>query len=116
MRAHRVVHGKVSQVHHDGQGVFEGLPSPVTAMRYHSLVVEPESLPAELVVSAWLEPDPEEGGDSLIMGLRHRHWPVETVQFHPESVATEHGQALGANIVAWLLHDRARDGAIGRRC
>ena len=116
IRAHRVVHGKVSRVHHDGKGVFDGLPSPMTAMRYHSLVVEPASLPASLVVSAWLAPDDEEGGESVIMGLRHRDWPVETVQFHPESIATEQGQALAANIVAWLptamVHRRASEGAV----
>ena len=81
------VHGKAGVVHHEGAGVFAGLPSPLAATRYHSLVVERESLPDELQVTAWLE-------DGTIMGLRHRTLPVEGVQFHPESIASEHGHAM----------------------
>lgn len=87
VRARQVMHGKVSQVRHDGRGVFAGLPSPFTATRYHSLVVERASLPAELEITA-------ESEDGEIMGLRHRSLPVEGVQFHPESIASEHGHAM----------------------
>jgi len=96
----RIVHGKASPVRHDGKGVFAGLPSPFTAGRYHSLVVERETLPAALEVSAWTD-------DGEIMGLRHRTLDVEGVQFHPESILTESGKPLLAN---WL----ARLGANGR--
>jgi anthranilate synthase/aminodeoxychorismate synthase-like glutamine amidotransferase len=92
VRAPRVMHGKTSVITHDGDGVFAGLPDPFTATRYHSLVVERDSLPAELVVSA-------ESEDGLIMGLRHRHLPVEGVQFHPESILTESGHALLRNFL-----------------
>jgi anthranilate synthase/aminodeoxychorismate synthase-like glutamine amidotransferase len=92
VRAPRVMHGKTSVITHDGDGVFAGLPDPLTATRYHSLVVERDSLPAELVVSA-------ESEDGLIMGLRHRHLPVEGVQFHPESILTESGHALLRNFL-----------------
>ena len=92
VRAPRVMHGKTSVITHDGDGVFAGLPDPFTATRYHSLVVERDSLPAELVVSA-------ESEDGLIMGLRHRHLPVEGVQFHPESILTESGHALLQNFL-----------------
>ncbi len=81
VRAKRLMHGKTSEITHDGKGVFEGLPSPFEAMRYHSLVIEEASLPEELIVTAR-----DEEGE--IMGVRHRDWPVEGVQFHPESIGT----------------------------
>jgi anthranilate synthase/aminodeoxychorismate synthase-like glutamine amidotransferase len=92
VRAPQVMHGKTSQIAHDGEGVFRGLPSPFRATRYHSLVVERDSVPAELVVSA-------ESEDGLVMGLRHRSYPIEGVQFHPESILTEHGHDLLANFL-----------------
>ena len=92
IRARQVMHGKVSQVRHDGRGVFAGLPSPFTATRYHSLVVERASLPAELEITA-------ESEDGEIMGLRHRSLPVEGVQFHPEAMLTEHGHAMLRNFL-----------------
>jgi anthranilate synthase component II len=93
VRAPRVMHGKTSQIAHDGQGVFAGLASPFTATRYHSLVVDRDSVPDELVVSA-------ESEDGLVMGLRHRELPVEGVQFHPESILTESGHDLLRNFLA----------------
>ena len=87
VRAGQIVHGKTDAIHHGGAGVFAGLPSPLSATRYHSLVVERDSLPDCLEVTAWTE-----GG--TIMGLRHRSLPVEGVQFHPESIASEHGHAM----------------------
>jgi anthranilate synthase component 2 len=92
VRAQRVMHGKVSRVRHDGSGVFADLPDSFTATRYHSLVVERESLPACLEVSA-------ESDDGEIMGLRHRRFPVEGVQFHPEALLTEHGHRLLQNFI-----------------
>ncbi len=92
VRCHEIVHGKMGAMHHAGQGVFAGLPSPFLATRYHSLVVERESLPASLEVTAWLE-------DGTIMGLRHKTLPIEGVQFHPESIASEHGHALLRNFL-----------------
>jgi anthranilate synthase component II len=92
VRAPRVMHGKTSQISHDGHGVFAGLPSPFVATRYHSLVVDRESVPDSLVVSA-------ESEDGLVMGLRHRELPVEGVQFHPESILTESGHALLRNFL-----------------
>jgi para-aminobenzoate synthetase component 2 len=93
VRAGELMHGKTSLVHHGGQGVFEGLPEPLTATRYHSLIVERQTLPEALEVTAWLE-------DGTIMGLRHRQWPhLQGVQFHPESVLTESGHALLANFL-----------------
>ncbi|MBT2490573.1 aminodeoxychorismate/anthranilate synthase component II [Streptomyces sp. ISL-96] len=92
-RAPELLHGKTSPVTHTGAGVFAGLPSPFTATRYHSLAAEPEALPAELEVTA-------RTADGIIMGLRHRDLPVEGVQFHPESVLTEHGHLMLAN---WLV-------------
>ncbi|MGH9075992.1 MAG: anthranilate synthase component II [Acidimicrobiales bacterium] len=91
-RAAVLMHGKTSQISHDGRGVFAGLPRPLVATRYHSLVVAPDDLPADLEVSARSE-------DGTIMGLRHRHLEIEGVQFHPESVLTEAGHQLLAN---WL--------------
>ena len=92
VRARQVMHGKVSQVRHDGRGVFAGLPSPFTATRYHSLAVQRASLPAELEITA-------ESEDGEIMGLRHRALPVEGVQFHPEAMLTEHGHAMLRNFL-----------------
>jgi len=87
VRADAIVHGKTDLIHHAGAGVFAGLPSPVRATRYHSLVVERATLPDCLELTAWTE-------DGTIMGLRHRDLPVEGVQFHPESIASEHGHAM----------------------
>ncbi|HTI33795.1 MAG TPA: aminodeoxychorismate/anthranilate synthase component II, partial [Miltoncostaea sp.] len=87
VRARRPMHGKASPIAHDGTGVFAGLPDPLHATRYHSLVVSPEGLPPELVPTAWSE-------EGEIMALRHRVHPVVGVQFHPESILTEHGEAL----------------------
>ena len=87
VRCHEIVHGKMGRILHEGQGMFAGLPSPFLATRYHSLVVDRASLPAALEVTAWLE-------DGTIMGLRHREKPIEGVQFHPESIASEHGHQL----------------------
>ncbi|MEB3324531.1 MAG: aminodeoxychorismate/anthranilate synthase component II [Cyanobacteriota bacterium] len=93
VRARELMHGKTSAVHHSGVGVFEGLPEPLTATRYHSLIVDRLTLPAELEITAWLE-------DGTIMGLRHRQWPhLQGVQFHPESVLTEGGHALLGNFL-----------------
>ena len=97
IRAKRIMHGKTSQVRHRGQGVFKALPDGYVATRYHSLVVERESLPECLEVTAWTELD--DGGFEEIMGLRHREHPVEGVQFHPESILTEHGHALLQNFL-----------------
>ncbi|MGK5500197.1 aminodeoxychorismate/anthranilate synthase component II [Streptomyces sp. URMC 125] len=91
-RAPELLHGKTSPVSHENGGVFAGLPSPFTATRYHSLAVGPDTLPAELEVTAWTE-------TGVVMGLRHRELPVEGVQFHPESVLTEWGHLMLAN---WL--------------
>jgi anthranilate synthase/aminodeoxychorismate synthase-like glutamine amidotransferase len=93
VRAPRVMHGKTSTISHDGAGVFAGLPNPITATRYHSLVVERSSVPDVLVVTA-------ESEDGLVMGLRHHELPVEGVQFHPESILTESGHALMRNFLA----------------
>jgi len=92
VRAPTPVHGKVSRVFHDGKTVFEGLSMPFLAVRYHSLVVEKDTLPSCLEISAWTE-------DGLIMGLRHRDLPVEGVQFHPESIMTEGGKILLRNFL-----------------
>jgi len=97
VRARQVMHGKVSPIHHDGRGVFAGLPSPFTATRYHSLVVARDSVPDCLEVSAWTTT--EAGEVDEIMGLRHRELAVEGVQFHPESVLSEHGHALLENFL-----------------
>ena len=91
-RAARLMHGKTSEISHDGKGVFAGLPEPLVATRYHSLVVAPDSVPAALEVSAWAD-------DGTVMGLRHRSLAVEGVQFHPESILTTAGHRLVAN---WL--------------
>jgi len=96
VRAKNLMHGKTSQVEHDGKTIFLGLTSPMTATRYHSLIVEKESLPAELDVSAETR---EKDGSRVIMGLRHKEFPVEGVQFHPESVLTEQGKKLVQNFL-----------------
>ena len=92
IRAPRIVHGKTDMITHDGSGVFAGLPSPLRATRYHSLCVDPESLPDCLRVTAT-------AADGTIMGLAHRSLPVEGVQFHPESILTEHGHAMLRNFL-----------------
>jgi anthranilate synthase component 2 len=103
IRAPRVMHGKTSLIHHTGEGVFQGLPNPFVATRYHSLVVDPDSLPDCLEVTAWTQTEEgEEGEDGereAIMGLRHRELDVEGVQFHPESILSEHGHALLNNFL-----------------
>lgn len=92
-RAPQPLHGKLSTISHDGKGIFDGIPSPMTVTRYHSLTVARSDLPASLEVTA-------ESEDGLIMGLRHRHLPIEGVQFHPESIASEHGHQLLRNFLA----------------
>lgn len=101
-RAKQLMHGKTSLVTHDGTGLFEGLPSPFTATRYHSLIVEEGDLPADLIVNARSE-------DGTIMGFRHKTLPIHGVQFHPESIATEHGHAMLANfmrLAGLTVHER----------
>ena len=97
VRAGRVMHGKTSDIHHDDKGVFAGLPQPFEATRYHSLVVDRESLPDCLVETAWTVRD--DGSRGEIMGLRHRELPVEGVQFHPESILTRSGHDLLRNFL-----------------
>ncbi len=92
VRCHEIVHGKMGTMHHTGKSVFEGLPSPFEATRYHSLVVERDSLPDTLEITAELE-------DGTIMGLMHKELPIHGVQFHPESIASEHGHALLKNFL-----------------
>ncbi len=101
VRAPHLMHGKTSAVLHDNNGVFQGLPMPMTATRYHSLIVEESSLPEDLKVSAWAT---EKDGSRTIMGLRHKQFPVEGVQFHPESVLTEAGKKLIEN---WMKHSNS---------
>ncbi|PYM83884.1 MAG: anthranilate/aminodeoxychorismate synthase component II [Candidatus Rokuibacteriota bacterium] len=91
-RAKAQMHGKTSEIRHDGRGVFAGLSNPLTATRYHSLVILPHTVPADLEVTAWAE-------DGEIMGVRHRRWPVEGVQFHPESILTVEGKRLLGNFL-----------------
>ena len=90
--ANKIMHGKSSLIHHNGQGVFSGLPNPFSAIRYHSLVIQRDRLPECLEVTAWTD-------DGEIMGLRHRHLPVEGVQFHPESFMTENGKEILRNFL-----------------
>lgn len=92
VRCHEIVHGKMGMMHHKGSGLFRNLPSPFQATRYHSLIVERTSLPDCLEVTAWLE-------DGTIMGLKHRDLPIEGVQFHPESIASEHGHQMLRNFL-----------------
>lgn len=92
VRCHEIVHGKMGVMHHDAKGLFAGLPDPFEATRYHSLVVERDSLPEYLEVTAWLE-------DGTIMGLQHRDLPIHGVQFHPESIASQHGHDLLQNFL-----------------
>jgi anthranilate synthase/aminodeoxychorismate synthase-like glutamine amidotransferase len=96
VRAPHLMHGKTSAVMHDNKTIFQGLPLPMTATRYHSLIVEEQNLPVELEISAWTT---EKDGTRTIMGLRHREFPVEGVQFHPESVLTGSGKKLVANFL-----------------
>jgi anthranilate synthase component II len=92
VHAKTLMHGKVSKIHHEGKGVFAGLPTPFEATRYHSLAIERASCPHDLELTAWTD-------DGEIMGVRHRSLPVEGVQFHPESILTEHGHALLRNFL-----------------
>jgi anthranilate synthase/aminodeoxychorismate synthase-like glutamine amidotransferase len=96
VRARQLMHGKTSPVEHDGKTIFQGVPSPFTATRYHSLVVEKEHLPAELEITAHTR---EKDGSQVIMGLRHKRFPIEGVQFHPESVLTVEGKRLLSNFL-----------------
>jgi anthranilate synthase/aminodeoxychorismate synthase-like glutamine amidotransferase len=96
VRAKNLMHGKTSQVEHDGKTIFRGLTSPMTATRYHSLIVAENSLPSDLEVSAWTR---DKDGTRVIMGLRHKKFAVEGVQFHPESVLTDEGKKLVANFL-----------------
>jgi anthranilate synthase component 2 len=93
VHAKTLMHGKVSRIHHSGQGVFRDLPSPYEATRYHSLAIERASCPAQLEVTAWTD-------DGEIMGVRHKSLPIEGVQFHPESILTQHGHALLRNFLS----------------
>ena len=97
IRAGLIMHGKTSKIRHEGKGVFAGLPDAYEATRYHSLVVDKATLPAALEITAWTEN--EDGSMEEIMGLRHREYPVEGVQFHPESILTQHGHALLKNFL-----------------
>ena len=97
IRAGRIMHGKTSLIRHEGKGVFAGLPDGYEATRYHSLVVDKTTLPEALEITAWTEND--DGSMEEIMGLRHREFPVEGVQFHPESILTQHGHALLKNFL-----------------
>lgn len=96
VRAKNIMHGKTSQIEHDGKTIFGGIPSPLTATRYHSLIVEEKSLPAELQISARTR---DHGGQEVIMGLRHRRFPLEGVQFHPESILTSNGKQIIKNFL-----------------
>lgn len=97
VRAPCVMHGKTSAIHHDGLGVYLGLPQPLTQTRYHSLVIDPASVPDVLEVTAWSHD--AQGEPEAIMGVRHRDWTVEGVQFHPESIASQQGHALLRNFL-----------------
>jgi para-aminobenzoate synthetase component 2 len=112
IRAPRPAHGYLSAVEHDGQGVFAGLPNPLTVTRYHSLVVDPASVPDCLAITAWTAGTAAgtAGTDDepLIMGLRHRHLPIEGIQFHPEAYLTEGGLALLANFIEICRQEQAK--------
>lgn len=99
VRAPAVMHGKLSDIYHHGVGIFAGLPNPFSATRYHSLIVRRDDLPSELEITAWTE-------DGLIMGLRHRDYPIEGVQFHPESILTK----VGKQMLRTFLADGGREG------
>ncbi len=103
VRAPRLYHGKVSEIHHDGRGIFRSLPDPFVATRYHSLVIEPTSLPSCLEITAWT-------ADRVIMGVRHRELAIEGVQFHPESALTPHGKSLLGNFLT-MVRDQPPTGA-----
>ena len=107
VRAPTLMHGKLSKVHHTGQGVFEGIAQDFSATRYHSLIIDRASLPEELEITATTN-------DGLIMGVRHKSYPVHGVQFHPESIATEHGHQLLANFLDLARVDRRIRGAEAR--
>lgn len=94
-QAPEIMHGKTSMVHHDGKGIYEGLPNPFEAIRYHSLMVDPDTLPEFLEVTSRTE-------DGIVMGLRHKSLPVEGVQFHPESIMTKVGHDLLRNYLKWV--------------
>ncbi len=98
LRAESLMHGKTSPVYHTGQGVFRGLPSPLTATRYHSLIVERDTLPDCLEITA-------QTADGEIMGLKHKTWPLEGVQFHPEAVLTEHGKEMIQNFLRGMSNE-----------
>ena len=91
-RAARLMHGKTDQIRHDGRAIYQGMPNPFTATRYHSLIIRNNTMPAEFEVSAWTDQDE-------IMGVRHKTWPLEGVQYHPESFLTEQGERLLANFL-----------------
>jgi anthranilate synthase/aminodeoxychorismate synthase-like glutamine amidotransferase len=91
VRADRLMHGKTDQIYHDNSGLFEGLPNPLVATRYHSLVIQPDTLPGQFDANAWSE---SPGGAPVIMGIRHREWPLWGLQFHPESFLTDCGPVL----------------------
>ncbi len=96
VRAKNLMHGKTSMVEHDGRTIFKGVPSPMQATRYHSLIVKEETMPKDLEVSAFTH---DADGNRVVMGLRHRRYPMEGVQFHPESVLTDHGKELVRNFL-----------------
>jgi para-aminobenzoate synthetase component 2 len=100
VRADRLMHGRTSEILHEGRGVFENLPSPLTATRYHSLIVKRDTIPRELEITAWTDRDE-------VMGVRHTELPIEGVQFHPESFLTEHGHELIRNWLSSLSVGRA---------
>jgi para-aminobenzoate synthetase component 2 len=105
VRAERLMHGKTSQIHHDGKTIFAGLPNPFTATRYHSLIVRRETLPDELEISA-------ETAEGEIMGIRHKTYLIEGVQFHPESILTEHGHQMLRNFLALAPGKSGAAGAV----
>jgi anthranilate synthase/aminodeoxychorismate synthase-like glutamine amidotransferase len=93
VKAGRLLHGKTSQIHHDGKGIFKGVPDPFEATRYHSLLVDRETLPECFEVSAWTD-------EGEIMGIRHKEYPMEGVQFHPESILTKYGKDILRNFIS----------------
>ena len=97
VRARKVMHGKTSAVYHSNIGVFQGLPNPLQVTRYHSLVLDPGSLPSDIEITAWTQD--EQGQMDEVMGIRHKHYPLEGVQFHPEAILTEEGHGLLANFL-----------------